>query len=153
MGNERRTRLSPEGRLRCSEAGRASLPALLEARRTVTNAKQVSKEFEAELTAELGGDLTPSQRALTISATASYTALFIVSQKLRTAHRYKVIAGLIEQVTPLVGSLHRSLRSLGVSASAVVGDEPDPASLSPEERRKWARQYVKDVLSADGSAS
>jgi hypothetical protein len=125
--------ISPEGRAAQSAAGKASLPALLEARRAVTSAKQSAIDFEAGLIAELGGEPTATQRASVVAATACYTALFIASQKLRTAHRSVVIAGLVEQITPLTGALRRSLRDLGFSAPEPAderGDQPPGGALA-----------------------
>ena len=130
-----RDRLSEEGRLRCSAAGTRSVGALIEARRAAGPTLRAACEaFEADLLAELGPSPSPSRRALALAATASFSALFTVSQRLRAAYRFEKLVALSEQAVALSGALQRSLRGLNLAAGGPEpdGDAPSIADLQQE---------------------
>ncbi len=126
-------RISDAGRERMRESGRRNAAAALEARiRALPAIRAASRAFEDGLTAQLGGDadLTPQQRALVTSATASYTGLCQVLDRLRSARRYRRIAELLAEVTPLQGGLLRCLRALNLTPKD--GGEPAPSDVNAE---------------------
>jgi hypothetical protein len=121
----KKNRLSEAGRQACSEAGRKNVRIALETRRAVVpELKAAIASFESHLVAEVGETPTAAQRALILAAVASFTALHIVQTKLKAARRFKRIEALIDQVTPLTGSLDRTLHALRVGGVG-AGDNPD----------------------------
>jgi hypothetical protein len=124
VAEERTSRLSPAGRLRCAEAGRTNVQRAIEARRAAGPAlKQAVAKFEEQLRLQVGQEPTVAQSALVLSATASFTALYLVLEKLRAARRFKRIEALVAELTPLQGGLLRSLRALGLAAGSGAPDD------------------------------
>lgn len=133
-------RLSPAARAAMSTAGLASLPMLMEARRTSASVKKISAEYEQQLLATFGDTPTPIQRGQVLACVATYTALQITLNKLRTARPYKTLAELIIQLNPLVSSLQRSLRVLGVSSPADADVNAQPRGGLQEYLANKAKQ-------------
>jgi glutathione S-transferase len=107
-----------------SEAGHKNLPRALEANRTALPAlRQATAAFEAALNAELGSEPSAAQRALSLAAVASYSALYTVRAKLLAARRFRRVESLVSQLTALTGALQRTLRSLGLSPRDVADDQ------------------------------
>jgi hypothetical protein len=98
-------------------------------REHVPRLRAASAAFEGRLAAELGEDRSAAQEALLTSASACYSALWNVSQRLRATYRLGKLTALAEQVVPLCGALQRSLRLLGViGRDSGAEDAPDAPS-------------------------
>jgi len=116
-------------------------------RAAIPAGKAATAAFEQALTEEIGPEPSAEQVALVLSATASFEALYLVRTKLRAARSFKRVEVLVGLLTPLSGSLSRSLRALGMESGAV--DEPSepgaPRSLA-EWTENWnARQAPKEA--------
>jgi hypothetical protein len=85
-----------------------------------------------------------------LAATASFSALFTVSQRLRAAYRVERLIALSEQAVALSGSLQRSLRALGLVAVVPgdTGEDPGPEAVADVLARYGGRR--KEV-STDGT--
>lgn len=148
-------RLSAAGRAACSAAGRKNVRIAIETRRaSVPEAKAAVSRFEAALALEIGANPTAAQQGLILAAVTSFTALFIVREKLRAARRFKRIETLIEQLTPLQGALVRTLRALGLQSSDAAASSGDDELGDLLERYGGRRKHeATDDGETDGARS
>lgn len=110
-------RITEAGRAELARTGALNLPharAVRHQRQETT--MQASIRFQDDLAKEIGKNASASRQALIVSATTSYTALFAVLDRLRTARNAKQISALIDLLRPLQSGLLRSLQALGVAA-------------------------------------
>jgi hypothetical protein len=140
-------KITEAGRAELARTGALNLPHAREVRhQRQETTMQASVCFQEGLAKEIGKTASASRQALIVSATTSYTALFAVLDRLRTARNAKQITALIDLLRPLQSGLLRSLQALGVTTKDADDDRSaaDQAALDsllsglPQEgRRRW----------------
>jgi hypothetical protein len=123
--------ITPPGRAELARTGALNLPHAREVRhQRQETTRQASIRFQSRLAEEVG-NTNASRQALIVSATTSYTALFAVLDRLRTARNAKQITALIDLLRPLQSGLLRSLQALGVTTKDADDDRSaaDQAAL------------------------
>jgi hypothetical protein len=142
-------KITNAGRAELARTGALNLPHARAVRHLrQENTMQASIRFQSRLSAEIG-KTSASREALIVSATTSYTALFAVLDRLRTARNAKQIAALIDLLRPLQSGLLRSLRALGIT-----GKEAEDMSAAPtiaDIQAEYAEKHRREAAVAEAS--
>ena len=144
--------ITESGRRELARTGALNLPHAREVRhQRQETTMQASIRFQEGLAKEIGKS-SASRQALIVSATTSYTALFAVLDRLRTARNAKQITALIDLLRPLQSGLLRCLQALGVAKDAGDTDEevaPTIADIQAEYAEKHRREAAAEA--SDGN--
>jgi len=111
----RTSRLSAGGRLRCGDAGAVNLQRWKDSQPEALDHKAAVERFEADLSAEIGRDLSASRRALLLSAATSYATIRLAHRKLVATHRLRrEVRSTADMAVRAQMALLRALKGLGV---------------------------------------
>jgi hypothetical protein len=110
------------------------------------------ERFERDLI-EQAGELTAVKRAAVLAAVTAYRALQLANTKLTSARRQtRHLEELVGMLPPLVGSLLRSLRALGLENDVPAGDDAEPAPGSALAKYLASRDGAEAEAIPDGRA-
>jgi hypothetical protein len=146
-------RITEAGRAELARTGALNLPHAREVRhQRQETTMQASIRFQSGLSAEIG-KTSASREALIVSATTSYTALFAVLDRLRTARNAKQIAALIDLLRPLQSGLLRSLQALGITTPDPSDDDYAPADGEPRTLAEWTARWQDKQAAQEQTAT
>jgi hypothetical protein len=114
-------KMSPAGSRACAKAGSRNLEQWRNRRSEVTRERtKLADEFRAELLKEMGASITATGRALVESATASYIAIAIASNRFQQG---RTNSYMMSDLIRTQGQLNRSLKLLGVKFPISTNDD------------------------------